>query len=198
MTDPVILFLDEPTSGLAADDTTALISLLAELTKRTGKTIVMTIHQPAKDEFEKFNLAFIMGYGGIPVYLGPTGNDAYRFFSSILDKPGNLAKTHAGRVIDNPRDMFDMLNVRERATLEEMKARDPSVTRNTARMEAARRWRTEFFRPANAVFSKMYTGARAIGSGDIAKGSRPSPYVPLFEQLQLLISRYWKVKTRDR
>ncbi|MBP9112706.1 MAG: ATP-binding cassette domain-containing protein, partial [Polyangiaceae bacterium] len=198
VTDPVILFLDEPTSGLAADDTTALISLLAELTKRTGKTIVMTIHQPAKDEFEKFNLAFIMGYGGIPVYFGPTGNDAYRFFSSILDQPGNLAKTHAGRVIDNPRDMFDMLNVRERATLEEMKARDPSVTRNTARMEAARRWRTEFFRPANAVFSKMYTGARAIGSGDVAKGSRPSPYVPLFEQLQLLISRYWKVKTRDR
>ena len=24
---------------------------------RYGKTIIMTIHQPAKDEFEKFNLA---------------------------------------------------------------------------------------------------------------------------------------------
>ncbi|HEY8074958.1 MAG TPA: FHA domain-containing protein, partial [Labilithrix sp.] len=32
VTDPVILFLDEPTSGLAADDTTALITLLHDLT----------------------------------------------------------------------------------------------------------------------------------------------------------------------
>src|SRR5678815_4110929 len=51
VTDPVILFLDEPTSGLAADDTAALITLLHDLAKKTGKTIVMTIHQPAKDEF---------------------------------------------------------------------------------------------------------------------------------------------------
>ena len=34
VTDPVILFLDEPTSGLAADDTTALINLLSDLTKQ--------------------------------------------------------------------------------------------------------------------------------------------------------------------
>ncbi|MEO6419478.1 MAG: FHA domain-containing protein, partial [Polyangiaceae bacterium] len=40
VTDPVILFLDEPTSGLAADDTTALVNLLHDLTKKTGKTIV--------------------------------------------------------------------------------------------------------------------------------------------------------------
>src|SRR5262249_19030051 len=61
VTDPVILFLDEPTSGLAADDTTALITLLHDLTKATGKTIIMTIHQPAKDEFEKFTHCFVMG-----------------------------------------------------------------------------------------------------------------------------------------
>src|SRR5262249_3376393 len=60
VTDPVILFLDEPTSGLAADDTTALINLLHELTKQTGKTIIMTIHQPAKDEFELFTHCLVM------------------------------------------------------------------------------------------------------------------------------------------
>ena len=37
VTDPVILFLDEPTSGLAADDTTALINLLHDLTKKPAK-----------------------------------------------------------------------------------------------------------------------------------------------------------------
>ena len=41
----------------------------------------MTIHQPAKDEFEKFNLAFIMGYGGVPMYFGPSGKDSYDFFA---------------------------------------------------------------------------------------------------------------------
>ena len=86
VTDPVILFLDEPTSGLAADDTTALINLLHDLTRKTGKTIVMTIHQPAKDEFEKFNLCFIMGYGGIPTYFGPTGDSSYRLLRSITER----------------------------------------------------------------------------------------------------------------
>src|SRR5690606_39474048 len=70
VTDPVLMFLDEPTSGLAADDTTALVSLLAGLAKSTGKTIVTTIHQPAKDEFEKFNLALILVTGGIHIYYG--------------------------------------------------------------------------------------------------------------------------------
>src|SRR5450631_522182 len=106
VTDPVIVFLDEPTSGLAADDTTSLINLLADLTKKTGKTIIMTIHQPAKDEFEKFNLCFIMGYGGIPTYFGPTGEPSYRFFRSILDNPQSPFRNMPiaqGRTVDNPR-----------------------------------------------------------------------------------------------
>ncbi len=200
VTDPVIVFLDEPTSGLAADDTTALISLLSDLVKRTGKTIIMTIHQPAKDEFEKFNLAFIMGYGGIPTYFGPAGEDAYRFFSSLVDRPNSpyraLAPNH--KRIDNPRDMFDMLNIRERATLDEMKRHDPNVTRNTSRLEAAKQWRGEFFNQSNPVFQKMYSGPRAVGTGSKTNGVAGRADVPLFKQLALLVSRYWKVKTRDR
>ncbi|RYZ66142.1 MAG: FHA domain-containing protein, partial [Proteobacteria bacterium] len=111
VTDPVIVFLDEPTSGLAADDTTSLINLLADLTKRTGKTIIMTIHQPAKEEYEKFNLTFIMGYGGIPTYFGPTGHDSYNFFASLVERPQSPYRSFAtkndGSPIDNPRDMFD-------------------------------------------------------------------------------------------
>ncbi len=194
VTDPVILFLDEPTSGLAADDTTALITLLHDLTKKTGKTIVMTIHQPAKDEFEKFNLCFIMGYGGIPTYFGPTGAPAYQFFNSIQERTGNTQ-----RVVDNPRDMFDMLNVRERAMLEQMKQRDPNTPRAMARLEAARGWRAEFFRNENPVYQRMYSGPRAVGGQQGAnKGVPHRANVALFRQLGLLMSRYWKVKIRDR
>src|SRR5690606_11407251 len=81
VTDPVLLFLDEPTSGLAADDTTALVDLLARLAQDSGKTIIATIHQPARDEYEKFNLALVLGHGGVPLYFGPT-EAAYAFFES--------------------------------------------------------------------------------------------------------------------
>lgn len=201
VTDPVILFLDEPTSGLAADDTTALINLLHDLTKKTGKTIIMTIHQPAKDEYEKFNLAFIMGYGGIPTYYGPTGTSSYRFFASLIENPNSPYRnqpTAQNRNIDNPRDMFDMLNMRERGVHEQMKQRDPNVPRNIARLEAARQWRNEFMHQGNPVFQQMYSGRRAVGTEPAARGVPHRASVALFSQLMLLMSRYWKVKIRDR
>jgi ABC transport system ATP-binding/permease protein len=199
VTDPVILFLDEPTSGLAADDTTTLISLLAELTKKTGKTIVMTIHQPAKDEFEKFNLCFIMGYGGIPTYFGPTGDPAYSFFASIRKRAGgNQPHQRIDKRIDNPRDMFDMLQVRERLVLDEMKRSNPQAVRGIARTDASRGWRTDFFRPDNPVYQSMYSGRRAIGTVPAARGLPHRADVAVLRQLGLLLSRYWKVKLRDR
>ncbi len=188
VTDPVILFLDEPTSGLAADDTTALITLLSELAKRTGKTIIMTIHQPARDEYEKFNVAFIMGYGGIPLYYGPTGQASYDFFGRVQQ----------GRTIDNPRDMFDMLSAREKIVHEQMRQRAPQTPRAIARLEAARQWRGEFFTPQNPVFQQMFSGRRAVGQQQAARGNPHRPDVPLIRQLILLLSRYWKLKIRDR
>ncbi len=196
VTDPVILFLDEPTSGLAADDTTALINLLSDLTKKTGKTIIMTIHQPAKDEFEKFNLCFVMGYGGIPTYFGPAGEGAYGFFGSITQRAG-AASLH-GKRVDNPRDMFDMLNVRERLVLDEMRKANPQATRGAARMEAARGWRAEFFRNENPLFQQMFSSRRAIGTTPAERGVPHRADVAVVRQLGLLLSRYWRVRLRDR
>lgn len=201
VTDPVILFLDEPTSGLAADDTTALITLLADLTKKTGKTIIMTIHQPAKDEYEKFNLAFIMGYGGIPTYYGPTGNASYRFFGSLFENPQSPYRSLPAlqnRSIDNPRDMFDMLNIRERAVHDNMKRQDPNIPRPIARLAAAKEWRGEFMQNSNPVFQQMYSGRRAVGTEAAARGVPHRADVALVRQMFLLMSRYWKVKVRDR
>jgi ABC-type multidrug transport system ATPase subunit/pSer/pThr/pTyr-binding forkhead associated (FHA) protein len=201
VTDPVILFLDEPTSGLAADDTTALVNLLADLSKKTGKTIIVTIHQPAKDEFEKFNLCLVLGYGGIPTYFGPTGEPAYRFFGSIIERSGSpFRQSYSGHAtrIDNPRDMFDMLNVRERHTQSEMQRHDPAVERNIARLEASRQWRGEYYQNQNPVFQQMYAGRRAVGTDVATRGTRQRARTPLFRQFRLLMSRYWKVRIRDR
>lgn len=189
VTDPVILFLDEPTSGLAADDTTALVQLLSDLAKQTGKTIITTIHQPAKEEYEKFNLALIMGPGGIPIYYGPS-RDGYRFFGSQRERMGQRND------IDNPRDMFDMLNQRERPIFDAMKAQDPNASRFAARQQAARQWNAEFFSQSNSIFQQMYSGRRAVGAGTPQHGL-PQQRPPTSGQLGLLFSRYMKTKFRD-
>ena len=191
VTDPVILFLDEPTSGLAADDTTALITLLHDLTKSTGKTIIMTIHQPAKDEFEKFNNCLIMGYGGVPMYFGPTSPDAYRFFGRFKEKQGQKND------IDNPRDMFEMIAAREKPVFEAMLKQDPNANRSAARKAAATDWRSEFFSEQNPVYRKMYSGRREVGTGQGQRGIPPTRSTTR-GQLGLLLSRYFRVKIADR
>jgi ABC-type transport system involved in multi-copper enzyme maturation permease subunit len=94
--------------------------------------------------------------------------------------------------------MFDMLNVRERAVHEDMKRKDPNVPRNPARLEAARHWRGEFFQPQNPVFQQMFAGRRAVGTEPAARGVPHRAPIALFHQLMLLMSRYWKVRIRDR
>ncbi len=190
VTDPVILFLDEPTSGLAADDTTALINLLYDLTKQTGKTIIMTIHQPAKDEYEKFSHALIMGYGGVPMFFGPTRGDSYRFFGTWKERQGQPND------IDNPRDMFEMLAQREKPIYEAMRARDPNTPRGHARKTAATEWRREYENNNNPIYVKMFSGRRAVGTGQGQRGI-PATRAKTSGQLGLLLSRYFKVKVRD-
>jgi ABC-type multidrug transport system ATPase subunit/pSer/pThr/pTyr-binding forkhead associated (FHA) protein len=190
VTDPVIMFLDEPTSGLAADDTTSLVDLLAKLARATGKTIIATIHQPAKDEFEKFNLALVLGTGGIPMFYGPTKPDAYNFFGRFLTRQGKP------QTVNNPRDMFDMLNQRERPIFDAMRARDPAAHRAAARHAAAREWNAEYFTDANPTFQTMYAGRRAVGAGTESQGvARTVPNTK--GQFGLLFSRYLRTKSRD-
>jgi ABC-type multidrug transport system ATPase subunit/pSer/pThr/pTyr-binding forkhead associated (FHA) protein len=189
VTDPVIMFLDEPTSGLAADDTAALVTLLNDLAKQTGKTIIATIHQPAKDEYEKFNLALILGQGGIPIFFGPT-TDGYKFFGTWLDRLGKR------NTIDNPRDMFDVLNQRERPIFDALRAQNPYVPRHVVREQAAREWNAEFYNPQSPIFQKMYSGRRAVGAGTQQQGV-PGRAIDARGQLRLLLSRYFKVKVRD-
>jgi ABC-type multidrug transport system ATPase subunit len=185
VTDPALMFLDEPTSGLAADDTVALIDLLASLAKKYGKTIIVTIHQPAKEEYEKFNLAFIMGFGGVPLYYGPTGKESYEFFGRyVADK---------GVVIDNPRDMFDLLKKREADLLTAGRVPDKVAARTLAVAE----WRAMFFDPRNPTYKKMYLGAREPGKQSEARAPSRAR-VALVRQFGLLFKRYATVKRRDR
>ncbi len=189
VTDPVIVYLDEPTSGLAADDAASLIGLLSELTKATGKTIIMTIHQPAKEEYEKFSHALILGYGGVPMFYGATLPDSYQFFANWS---GRANKDE----VDNPRDMFAIITEREDPIYAQLQAQQPGTPRAVARHQGAMLWRQEYYNDANPTFKRMYSGRRSVGTGEGQRGI-PERRASTSGQFGLLLSRYFKTKIRD-
>ncbi|MSP25518.1 MAG: FHA domain-containing protein [Myxococcales bacterium] len=196
VTDPVVLYLDEPTSGLAADDAASLILLLSELAKATGKTIIMTIHQPDKEEYEKFTHALLLGYGGVPMYFGPTVPESYQFFSGFERRRGAYLEPTASELVDNPRDLFGNIAAREVPIHKQLLAQNPNATRATARNQAAQLWRQEFFADTNPVYKRMYSGRRSIGTEEGQRGMADTRPVTR-GQFWLLFLRYFKTKVRD-
>lgn len=89
VTDPALLILDEPTSGLSWTDAADVISTLRRLADN-GRTIVVTIHQPDFQEYEKFDSVCIMGRGGKLLFFGPPAPDSYDFFNAAHGKPREM------------------------------------------------------------------------------------------------------------
>lgn len=86
LTDPSILFLDEPTSGLSSEDALIVMNLLRELA-RSGKTILLTIHQPSLDAYRQMDDLIIIAKDpgskdpGRLGWYGPAYPDAIEFFN---------------------------------------------------------------------------------------------------------------------
>ena len=78
---PSLLFLDEPTSGL---DSTMAKKILVSLSKLAegGRTILMTIHQPASSLFYMFNKILLLSSDGSSLYFGK-GEDVINYFAGI-------------------------------------------------------------------------------------------------------------------
>jgi len=96
LTDPPILVLDEPTSGLSSTDALSVIDLLRSLAD-AGKTILVTIHQPSLDAFQKFDAVAVIardastGQIGRLAWFGRAWPDAVAFFEPPV--PGAAAAT---------------------------------------------------------------------------------------------------------
>lgn len=86
LTDPLILFLDEPTSGLSSEDALIVMEVLRKLAD-SGKTLVVTIHQPSLEIFRRFDQLILIAKDrgntepGRLVYYGPAYPDAVHFFN---------------------------------------------------------------------------------------------------------------------
>lgn len=66
---PNIMFLDEPTSGLDSATAFHVMSELKRITKRTGKAMVITVHQPSQLIFEMADNLLLLTKGK-QVYFG--------------------------------------------------------------------------------------------------------------------------------
>ena len=72
LTNPRILLVDEPTSGLDAFTASSIIELLQRLASE-GRTVIMAIHQPRSDIFQRFGTVLLLARGGFPIYFGAAG-----------------------------------------------------------------------------------------------------------------------------
>lgn len=117
VTDPSLLILDEPTSGLSWTDAADVISTLRRLADG-GRTIVLTIHQPDFQEYEKFDSVAILGRGGKLLFFGPPDPDSYSFFGADRGRPREMFDHVEQMPPDSWRELFQQTDTFRRFVME--------------------------------------------------------------------------------
>ena len=172
---PSILFLDEPTTGLDATSAFHLVKTLKHLAS-TGRTIIITIHQPRSDIFFLFDRLTLLSTGNV-AYTGPT-KDCLSWFESLL--PGAL-RPHV-----NPADyLIDIVAVDTRTK----EAEDESQPRVNRLLVAWSKESETRFAPDDIVLEKSRTPDERM--------KRMKQSAPFLRQVQVLTSRTLLTTIRD-
>ena len=95
LTDPSLLFLDEPTSGLSSEDAVIVMDVLRTLANK-GKTIILVIHQPSLEIYQKLDNLIVLSCGKL-MYYGPAYPDSITFFNP--DQPIDKMVTNADNTL---------------------------------------------------------------------------------------------------
>lgn len=72
LTDSPILLLDEPTSGLDSFTSFKILEVLTNISRKPGKTVILTIHQPRTELFQQLGNILLLAKGGRVAYNGPS------------------------------------------------------------------------------------------------------------------------------
>ncbi|KAG2383488.1 hypothetical protein C9374_004159 [Naegleria lovaniensis] len=81
LTNPPILILDEPTTSLDAKTALDVVDTISHVAKRHNITVIMTIHQPRSDIFEKLENLLLLTNGRV-AYFGSTSK-VCKYFKKI-------------------------------------------------------------------------------------------------------------------
>ncbi|XP_073001536.1 ABC transporter G family member 26 [Typha latifolia] len=109
LVDPSLLLLDEPTSGLDSTSASKLLMILQNLAK-TGRTIILTIHQPSSRMFYMFDKLLLISEGH-PIYHGKA-RDSIQYFSSLGFLP-EIAMNPAEFLLDLATGHVEDINIPE-------------------------------------------------------------------------------------
>lgn len=83
---PWLLFMDEPTSGLDSASAFHVMSRIANLSRQSGRTVVVSIHQPSSHVFDLFDNLCLLA-GGKTVYFGPSRSAVLLFANNGFPCP---------------------------------------------------------------------------------------------------------------
>lgn len=82
---PRVLFLDEPTSGLDSTSAFSVIDSLKQISRLSGTTMMITIHQPAERLYLKADSLLLLS-GGRSAFCGPV-TEAVEWMGQLGHKP---------------------------------------------------------------------------------------------------------------
>lgn len=168
LTEPAVLYLDEPTSGLDATSTLEVMNTLRSLAD-SGKTLIMTIHQPRIEAFRMMDNLILLAKGGKLAYYGPANDEAVEYMSKQSGRECLTAMNPADFIVDS--------------------LEHPEAPMSPDQWKAVY-LRTRFY--ANYIAQRL-----TAGNSDEKDIVYPSRHAPLIRQLVLLIQRYIIRKKRD-
>ncbi|KAF3837526.1 hypothetical protein F7725_004990 [Dissostichus mawsoni] len=129
--DPPVLFLDEPTTGLDASTANSVLLLLKRMAN-SGRTIILSIHQPRYSIYRLFDSLTLLVHGK-QVYHG-SAQTALDYFSDI----GYTCEPH-----NNPADFFlDIINGDSSAAALALNSKEERITEGKKSSSSSSRSRT--------------------------------------------------------
>jgi len=172
ISEPAALLLDEPTSGLDARSAIQLIRQCRGLAS-SGRTVIMTVHQPRREAFDLFDKLLLLTKGGKLAYFGPA-KDARRYFTARTEVDPKGASNPADYVLD---------------------VLDPV---DSALGRAAEEWRDDF--SASPLYSRFIGSRLNADDRELEAGAslqRGGVKAGFLRQLSILTARYARLKGRD-
>jgi len=165
LTGPSVLFLDEPTTGLDARTALNVIQTIDKLA-RSGRTVVLTIHQPRSDIVSLFDKVLLLARGKVAYYGKAKGVTQY--FGKLgyhCPRGYNLADFMIDLVADAPlgsplREVSDkrILHVldsyeKQKDSVEHPPELDPAKNYDLGR---AQRYRSNWFTQFAVIFARSF------------------------------------------
>ena len=168
LTQPSVLFLDEPTSGLDATSAMDVMHSLRVLAQ-SGRTVVLTIHQPRASAFAAFDRLLLLYKGGV-AFNGPplAGHKFLKQLGHCLS-PDDLEATDAD-IEQNPADVvLDLLSKRGVAS-GAGRSKPPPTRKNRAAFLLGRKGRLSPRRtpPLRSLRTSSAPGRLALRKGVVA------------------------------